>query len=249
MKLPQYYPVFLDLKGRKTLIIGGGEFCQEKVEILLRYNAQIEIVGTQIPKKVKTLWQKKIVKWSNREFIPEDLDDTFLAIVADTSNELLNQKVHDEAKKRNVLLNVVDVTHQCSFITPAIINIGEVTAAFSTSGTSPALARKFREILTGNPVESSHPVMNYAILAPLLADVRNEIRSKGIKLYNDHWQACITDNLVSYINAGDYEKARKILLKDLLEGIDCECSNNICKKYESKMEIAMELKKNLSKWK
>ncbi len=249
MNLPQYYPVFLDLKGRKTLIIGGGDFCQEKVEVLLGYNAEIEIVATQIPEKVKPLCQKKIVKWSNREFIPEDLDDTFLAIVADTSNELLNQQVYDEAKKRNVLLNVVDVTHQCSFITPAIINSGEVTAAFSTSGTSPALARKFREVLTGNPVESSHPVMNYAILAPLLADVRNEIRSKGIKLYNDHWQASITDKLVNYMNAGKYEKARKVLLNDLLEGINCECSNNICKKYESKMEIAAELKKNSPKWK
>ena len=249
MKLPQYYPVFLDLKGRKTLIIGGGDFCQEKVDILLTYNAEIEIVSTQIPKKVQALSEKGIVKWSNREFLSEDLEDTFLAIVADTSNESLNQKVFKEAQKQNVLLNVVDITHLCSFITPAIINNGDVTAAFSTSGTSPALARKFREILTGNPVDSSNPVMDYAILAPLLADARNEIRSKGIKLYNDHWQACITDNLVNYINAGDYEKARKILLKDLLEGIDCECSNNICKKYESKMEIAMELKKNLSKWK
>ena len=249
MKLPQYYPVFLDLKGRKTLIIGGGEFCLEKVEILLEYNAEIEIVSTQIPEKVKSLWQKKIVKWSNREFIPEDLNDTFLAIVADTSNESLNQKVYDESKKRNVLLNVVDVTHQCSFITPAIINKGDVTAAFSTSGASPALARKFREILTGNPVESSHPVMNYAVLAPLLADVRNEIRSKGIKLYNDHWQASITDELVNYINDDKYEIARKVLLNDLLEGIDCECSNNICKKYESKIEIAVALKKNSPKWK
>ena len=110
-------------------------------------------------------------------------------------------------------------------------------------------ARKFRKILTGNPVESSHPVMNYAVLAPLLADVRNEIRSKGIKLYNDHWQASITDELVNYINDGKYEIARKVLLNDLLEGIDCECSNNICKKYESKIEIAVALKKNSPKWK
>ena len=91
--------------------------------------------------------------------------------------------------------------------------------------------------------------MNYAVLAPLLADVRNEIRSKGIKLYNDHWQASITDELVNYINDGKYEIARKVLLNDLLEGIDCECSNNICKKYESKIEIAVALKKNSPKWK
>ena len=59
MNLPQYYPVFLDLKGSKTLIIGGGDFCQEKVEVLLGYNAEIEIVATQIPEKVKPLCSKE----------------------------------------------------------------------------------------------------------------------------------------------------------------------------------------------
>ena len=238
--MPKYYPVFLDLKGRKTLIIGGGYFCEEKVEILLHYNAEIEIVSPKVPAKVKSLSLAGQVKWTQRVFESQDINDTFLAILTDTSDESLNQHVYEEAKKRNVPLNVVDVTHLCSFITPAIVTRGNVTAAFSTSGASPALARKFREILSGNPVESTHPVMDYALLAPLLADVMSELKSKGIKLYNDHWQACITDRLVDYVNRGNYSEAREILINELMQGTNCDCSNEICKIYESKKETAIE---------
>jgi len=100
------------------------------------------------------------------------------------------------------------------------------------------LARKFREVLDGSPVESSHPVMEYADLAPLLADARAEIRGKGITLFTDHWQACITDNLVDMVQDGKYDAARVILLQDLISGTTCDCTDRVCKMWEEKKAVA-----------
>ena len=69
----------------------------------------------------------------------------------------MNRAIAKEAEERNVLLNVVDVTHLCTFIAPSVAIRGDVTVAASTGGASPALARKFRELLDGSPIESSHP--------------------------------------------------------------------------------------------
>ena len=112
--------------------------------------------------------------------------------------------------------------------------------AASTGGASPALARKFRELLDGSPVESSHAVMEYAELAPLLADARAEIRGKGITLFTDHWQACITDSLLETVLAGGYADARAALMADLYAGVGCDCKDGVCKMWEDKKALARE---------
>jgi siroheme synthase-like protein len=162
-----------------------------------------------------------------------DLSGAFICIAA-TDDNAVNREIAKEAEERNVLLNVVDVTPLCTFIAPAVSRRGEVTLAASTGGASPALARKFREVLNGSPIESRHPVMDYADLAPILADARAEIRGKGITLLTDHWQTCITDRLLDMVQDGKYDEARVILLQDLMEGTSCDCTDGVCKMWEEK---------------
>ena len=89
---------------------------------------------------------------------------------------------------------------------------GEVTIATSTGGASPALARKFREELTGSRL------LEYADLAPLLADARTELKGMNVRIPPDHWQSCITESLLNMVQAGDTELAKKTLMAQLLEG-------------------------------
>lgn len=233
-----YYPVFIDVKGRNCIIIGGGNIGEEKVHKLLDCDAKVEVISPEVNQGVQELADNDKLVWHQREYQKGDLAGAFIAI-ASTDNNEVNRQIAAEAQELNVLLNVVDVTHLCTFIAPAIARRGDVTIAASTGGASPALARKFRELLNGSQIESTHPLMDYAELAPLLADARAEIRSKGITLLTDHWQSCITDSLVDMVMGGKYEEARAILMADLMKGTTCDCSDGVCKMWEEKKEVVL----------
>ncbi len=231
--MPVYYPAFLDVKGRNCLVIGGGNIGEEKVQKLLECEARVIVISPEVNQGVSDLASENRVDWHRRVYQSGDLSGAFICIAA-TDDNAVNREIAKEAEERNVLLNVVDVTPLCTFIAPAVSRRGEVTLAASTGGASPALARKFREVLDGSPIESSHPVMDYADLAPVLADVRAEIRGKGITLFTDHWQACITDKLVDMVQDSKYDEARVILLQDLMIGTTCDCTDGVCKMWEEK---------------
>ena len=235
--MPAYYPAFIDVKNRDCVVIGGGNIGEEKVEKLLDCHANVVVISPEVNAGVQALADEGKVVWHRREYATGDLQEAFIAIAA-TDDNAVNRAIAKEAEERNVLLNVVDVTHLCTFIAPSVAIRGEVTVAASTGGASPALARKFRELLDGSPVESKHPVMEYAELAPLLADVRSEIRGNGITLITDHWQACITDSLLETVLDGRYDEARATLLSDLMKGVVCDCEPGVCKMWEEKKALA-----------
>ena len=235
--MPDYYPAFIDVRNRYCVVIGGGAIGEEKVEKLLDCHAEVTVISPVVTEKVESLASEGTITWIPREYATGDLSDAFIAIAATNDSEV-NQNISSEASSRNVLLNVVDVTHLCTFIAPAVATRGQVTIAASTSGASPALARKFRELLNGSPVEAKHGLMDYAALAPLLGDVSSHLRSQNIALFNDHWQSCITDELVEMVLKNQYEEARAILLSDLLKGTKCECKNGVSDLWEDKKALS-----------
>ena len=231
--MPLYYPVFLDLRGRRVVVIGGGAMGEEKVTRLLPYEAQVVVVSRDVTDEVAELADDGTIEWVRRPYRRGDLDGAFIAIVADTSDDAVNQAVSEEARERNVPLNVADVTELCTWITPSVARRGEVIVATSTGGASPALARRFREILNGEcRLESRHELMDFADLAPLLSDARKQLLDKGIRLNLDHWQACLTDELIDLMQDGEIERAEKVLMDSLLVGTTCDCSDTVCAMYE-----------------
>jgi len=236
--VPAYYPVFLDVNNRRCVVIGGGDLGEEKVAKLLDYGANVCVISPEINDRVHDMVDDNRLSWMPRRYQPGDLDGAFIAIVTDTSDGKINKTVRDEAEERNVPLNVADVTHLCTWITPAVIRRGDVTVAVSTGGASPALARKFREELSGtNRTKSTRNVMDYADLAPLLSDARKEMIHRGVSLKTDHWQACITDDLVDLVQASKTEKAKTTLISRLLVGANCDCQNGMCKMWEDPNSI------------
>ena len=231
--MPLYYPVFLDLRGRRVVVIGGGAMGEEKVTRLLPYEAQVVVVSRDVTDEVAELADDGKIEWVRRPYRRGDLDGAFIAIVADTSDDAVNQAVSEEARERNVPLNVADVTELCTWITPSVARRGEVIVATSTGGASPALARRFREILNGEcRLDSRHKLMDFADLAPLLSDARKQLLDNGIRLNLDHWQACLTDELIDLVQSGDIERASQVLMDNLLVGTTCDCSDTVCAMYE-----------------
>ena len=237
--MPAYYPVFLDVRGRRCVVFGGGDIGEEKVERLVEYGADTVVISSEVHESVREIADRGGLTWISRGYLPGDLEGAFIAIVADTSDGAVNEAVSREALERNVPLNVADVTNLCTWIAPSVVRRGEVIVATSTGGASPALARKFREELAGTSrTGSRHPVMEYADLAPLLSAARSELQRKGIRLTPDHWQACLTDELIDFVQADEIDRAKQVLMDNLLVSTTCDCTDNVCKIYEEMAQSA-----------
>ena len=211
--MPRYYPAFIDVRGRNCLVIGGGPLGEEKVVKLLECNAKVIVIAPEVTPAVEKLAAEGQVEWLMREYRTGDLAQAFIAI-ASTDDDDTDRQISAEAEERNVLLNVVDVTHLCTFIAPSVARRGEVTVATSTGGASPALARTFREKL-----ESSR-ILEFADLAPILARGRAELRHRGLRVPPDHWQRCISEELLDIVQSGDEAAAYQLLEEGLLAGAE-----------------------------
>ena len=206
-----YYPVFLDLRGRACVVIGGGEVAERKLQNLLECGAEVTVVSPEITPGIRALAESGELRWESREYAEGDLKDVFLAIAA-TDVTSVNKAVAAEAAGEKVILNVADKPHLCTFIAPAIVRRGEVTVAFSTGGASPALARKLRESLEGSDL------LEYAELAETLSQARKKIKRLGAEVHPDRWQESISADLVDLVKVGESQQALDTLMGRLLDG-------------------------------
>ncbi len=161
-----FYIACLKLSGRRCLVVGGGEIGLEKVEGLLACDADVTVIAPDAHPAIAELAAEGSIGWEKRPYAgAADLEDAFMVIAATDSSEV-NIAVFDDAERRAMLVNVVDVPPLCNFILPAIVRTGPLAIAISTAGASPALAKRMkREIaeMFGEP---------YARLAVILNDAR-----------------------------------------------------------------------------
>lgn len=136
-----YYPAFLNLEGKKAVVIGGGEVAERKALTLIRAGAEVTVVSPVLTKRLLKEKEAKRIRHISRVYRKGDLEDSFLAIAATDSPEV-NAKVAGDAPG---LLNVVDVPAECNFIVPSVVRRGPLVFAISTGGTSPALAKTIRK--------------------------------------------------------------------------------------------------------
>ena len=231
--MPGYYPVFLDVRGRRCVVVGGGVLGEEKATRLLKYDADVTVIGPDLTEGLRGLADDGAISWTQRGYEPGDLEGAFIAIVADTSDDSVNRQAYDEARSRNVPLNVVDIPGLCTWIAPAVARRGDVILAVSTGGASPALARRLREELEGTSrMRSAHGVMALADLAPLLADARKRLAERGVRVNPDHWQATLTEDLVDLVQAGQESRAMEVLMSSLNIGNECDCANGTCRMWD-----------------
>lgn len=143
-----YYPIFLNLKGKRCVVVGGGKVAERKVLSLLKAKANITVISPKLTKRLGKEKTKGNIKHLPREYKRGDLKGAFLVIAA-TSSAAVNTKVARDAREihESPLLNVVDAPSECNFIAPSTVQRGPLTIAISTSGTSPAVAKAIRKEL------------------------------------------------------------------------------------------------------
>ena len=204
-----YYPVFLNVKGRHCTVIGGGQVALRKVTTLLEDGAKVTVISPDLCPELTNLSKKTEISVIHREYRKGDLEGAFVAIAA-TDSSIINQQVAAEAREKSVLVNVVDDAGYSDFIAPSIVRRGEITIAISTSGQSPALARKLRTKLEKEFGEE------YARLGRLLGEVRAEAKKQNIVVDGDGWQEAIDlDRILEHLRKGEEEKAKQTLLSNL----------------------------------
>lgn len=146
MNPAKLFPMFLKLAGRNCLVVGAGIIGESKIASLLEAEAHTRVVAPKASKQVQEWADDNKLEWLQREWEPNDLEGMFLVVGATSSPEL-HKQVFEEARKRGVLCNIVDVPELCDFYYPAVVQRGALQIAISTSGQSPALAQRLRKEL------------------------------------------------------------------------------------------------------
>jgi precorrin-2 dehydrogenase/sirohydrochlorin ferrochelatase len=209
MKNQEFYPMFLKIRGKRCVVVGGGQVALRKVRVLLEYGANIEVISPDPCPELIELEGRGEIGILKRQYQPGDLKKALIAIAAtDSSN--LNQQVIKEAQGGATLVNAVDDLENSDFIVPSYLRQGDMTIAVSTAGRSPALARKIRTRLEKEYGDE------YASLVRLVGEVRAEVRRQKVKVSGEDWQEALDlDLILGLLRKGEAEKARAVLLDKL----------------------------------
>lgn len=139
-----YYPIFLNLKKRLCLIIGGGQVAERKAVILIKCGANVRVIAPSITKRLIALEEKGKLEIIKRDYKKGDLEGAFIVFAA-TDKKEVNRQIKKDAEEMGIIANIVDDPDFCDFIVPSMVKKGPVTIAISTSGTLPMFARVFKE--------------------------------------------------------------------------------------------------------
>lgn len=143
-----FYPAFLNLQGKKCLVIGAGTVAERKTISLLRSGSDVHLISPRITRRLHNLIQCSQISWFDRQFQDGDTSGFFLVCAATDSTQT-NTQIFKEAHEKNGidLVNVVDVVPECTFAATSIVALEKVSISISTSGKSPAFCRRIREYI------------------------------------------------------------------------------------------------------
>ena len=139
-----YFPMYIDMKDLKVLVVGAGDIARHKLEKLLDFTTDISIIALRVEEDTQKLIEKHALSLEQRAYKVGDIEGFDIIIVA-TDTVDLHKAIYEESRGSRVLVNSVDNAEYCDFIFPSYVQKGDLTVAFSTGGTSPAFAKKIRE--------------------------------------------------------------------------------------------------------
>lgn len=205
-----YYPIFLELTGRRCIVIGGGTVAERKVEGLLAAGAEITVVSPEISEALRRLILQQSLKHVARKYESGDLAGFAMAFVA-TDDGAVNAAVFDEARERGIWVNCADVPSCCDFISPAVIRRGELAVAISSGGASPAATRAIREEL------ESYLTEEFAELVQTASEARTDLRQRSIHARAESWNEALKGEFRLLLRQGKAAEAKRLLLAQLEE--------------------------------
>jgi siroheme synthase-like protein len=199
-----YYPVYLDLRGRRAVVAGGGAVALEKVEGLLAAGAVVRVIAPRLDPALARLAAAGKIEHRARDYRDGDLEGAFLAF-----SERLGEDVHRalaaEAGRKNVPLNVQDETAYCSFLAAALVRQGDLAITISTSGKAPALAVRLKESLQARfgPHYARFLELSGRLRAPL------KERHPDFETRRALWYRLVDSDVLDLLERGDEELAEQ----------------------------------------
>ena len=199
-------PIFLNIKNKKCVVVGGGEVAFRKATLLLRAGADLNIVAPVLSDELRKLCVDTNCAITAREFEQADINNAIL-VVAATDDLKTNERVSVIASTLNIPVNVVDQPHLCSFIMPSIVDRSPIVVAISSGGSSPILTRKLKELN-----EAMIPG-RIDKLAELLGSFRGRVKSE----INDFsarirfWENVLDSEIPELVYNGQDDEARSAL--------------------------------------
>lgn len=207
-----YLPLFVDVRTRKVVLIGGGVVAARKAELLIKAQANLVVISPTLCTQLETQYQQNKFIWLAEDYQSIHLDDAFLAIAA-TDDALLNETVFYDANARKIFVNVVDDQPLCSFIVPSIIDRSPVIVAISSGGTAPVLARLLREKL-----ETMLPT-SLGKMAEIAGRWRHKVKDtlSNMRERKRFWEKSFSGRFASLVEKGQFSEAEQQLERQLYE--------------------------------
>ena len=184
-----YYPIFLELRNRPCLVVGGGEVAYRKAQVLIRCAAAVTLASPKLHGGLKRLVKQGKARWLKHPFRPGDLKAMEL-VVAATNDQPVNERVSRLCQRKGIWVNVVDQPRLCSFIVPSVVRRRMLTVAISTGGASPALSKWIRKDMEqrygpefGRLVKGMHKIRPRVLARVRGVAARKALFEKALKAY------------------------------------------------------------------
>lgn len=206
----KYFPVFLDMRGKRALVVGGGEPAVQKTRLLMKTAVVITVVAEKPDAELVAWAASGCIALHRRPFEESDLDGVFIAYGA-TGDHEQNAPIAAAAKARNVLINVVDELDPSDFITPAIVDRDPITIAIGTEGSSPVLAREIKTHL------EAHLPPGFGRMARAAGKLRERVAHavKDISARRRFWERLLQGSFRAAALAGDTQAAERAVAREL----------------------------------
>lgn len=212
-----YLPVFIDIKQKPCLVVGGGSIAYRKINLLLKAYGQVTCIAKSSCKNVAKLVNDKKIIYIERGFESFDVNGQVLIISA-TNNVTLNKKVSELASQNNIPVNVIDSPDLCTFIMPSIVDRSPILIAISSAGKAPVLARIIRAKL-----ESTLPHA-YGKLAELAGNFRDQVKAKFSKIEDKRyfWEEVFSGIVAEKVFSGKIQEAKADLQAQLNNTVESQ---------------------------
>jgi precorrin-2 dehydrogenase/sirohydrochlorin ferrochelatase len=210
----KYYPIFLDIRDKKCVIVGGGEVAARKAERLLDCGAKVFVISSKLSPVLAALKEKNIICHIAAVYSVDLIHGAALVIGA-TDDEKTNAQISLDARNKSIPVNIADDPQKCDFILPSVIQRGDLAITIGTGGKSPALARHLREELESRYGEE------YEIFLNILGNLRVKmVKNEGIG--KDWFESLLAAGILDLIREKDRDKVKTIVQKITGEEVEIE---------------------------
>jgi precorrin-2 dehydrogenase / sirohydrochlorin ferrochelatase len=211
----KYYPVYLDLRGRRCVVVGGGDVSERKAARLIQCGARVTVVDWRLSPGLEQMKKDSLIDHIADSYNVSFLRGAFLVIAA-TDQDEVNEAVYRDARDQGIIVNVVDDPGRCDFILPSVFQQGDLSIAVSTGGKSPALAKKLARDL------NSIYGREYEFLLHIMGGLRERMMMNGLSSSENRkvFEAVVHSDILRHIREKDREGVKRII-KDIT-GLDID---------------------------